>query len=201
MAAPTKIPNHVEQALERLPEQFKESPNFRKWIEIFAEPAQNFENVCWEMLTKRGLETAEGRNLNRLGLLVGLPRGSYLDDEDYKDAIYIQIATLYSQGTYLDITNLLKLIGLGNDGFNYSEPAPATFLMSLGIVPSNKVEGASDLVNAAKSAGVATNLVGVPDDGTDPDTGNLKVYSFFGGIGWPAGTTQVEGGRYHLLIN
>ena len=144
-------------------------------------------------------------NLNRLGLLVGLPRGAYLDDEDYRDAIYIQIATLYSEGTYSDITNLLKLIGLGNEGFNYSEPAPATFLMSLGVVPSNKVEGASDLVSAAKSAGVATNLVGVPDDRPDPDPDPdpqpLKVYSFFGGLGWPAGTIQVEGGRYHLLIN
>ena len=207
-----KIDDHIDRSIKRLHENFKglekkypssldPSKMLSGWealLTALVEPAQYFENLCFEILNNLDLNLAEGVFLDRLGELLGVDRLGR-DDDEYRKAILLEIAKLSSEGRHRDITSLLKSTGLTIE--SYIEPAPATFKLGLGVVPDKDIVNVKELVQVAKAAGVGSELIGIPDDGDDPDIEDLGGYTFFGGVGSPAGTLQVKGGRYHLLID
>ena len=205
------IEDHIGEAIDRLPYKFRDKekkyPNplggdnltgWESFITAFVKPVQEFEDLCNSILNSLNLENASGVALDRIGELVGIDREGRTDEE-YRNAIYIQIGALNSEGRYADISDLLDLTGVSVE--QYYEPAPASFRLSLGGIDSNKLENTAELISIAKAAGVNSEAIGIPDDGSDPEFGDKGGYTFFGGVGSPAGTLQVKGGRYHLLID
>ena len=86
----TRITNHEARALATLPSQWRDSPKVRALVAILARRSQHLEDTAWDLYSKRGVETAEGVQLDILGKLVGQRRLG-LSDGDYRRLISVRI--------------------------------------------------------------------------------------------------------------
>ena len=213
------IENHVVEAIELLPEQFKNleqkfpDPNHPKklvsgWEAIltaFVNPAQKYENICQDLLRSYDLRFTTGRALNRLGELVGQVRAGKTDEE-YRTAILIKIGANNSEGTYNDLVGLYEMFGLSVQ--SYLEPRPATFLFHLGSIAKETMKSVKEVTEVAKAAGVAYEFTGVISDPSDPIDKDEPLFIFKSGGKGEYFATMLEdgsrsdyGGRWSLLLS
>lgn len=112
------ITNHVDQAFDRLKQDFKDVGNFKSLINVFTTRAQAFEDAAFPVIAGRYLANATGYTLDQLGERVGKLRPPYgaaaTDDDVYRVLIYAQIAINTSSGTIPDFYNILGALGLKN---------------------------------------------------------------------------------------
>ncbi len=98
-------------AVELLPGQFDPSTNLKTVIQILVGETTNIqeiENTLWTMLTSDWLSNATKAQLDEIGKIVGAWPRTYVNDEDYRQEIYLQIAINTSQGDperLISITN------------------------------------------------------------------------------------------------
>lgn len=72
-------------------------------------PAQEIENALQQLLTLRGVDTAEGAQLDVLGRVVGQLRNGMVDD-DYRRLIRARISVNRSKGTIADVLTVADLV-------------------------------------------------------------------------------------------
>lgn len=75
--------NHEELAISRLATQFKKSTNLINYIKALLVEANTLEQVFYDLLEKRWIETAEGAQLDILGAIVGQSR-EFIDAEIFE---------------------------------------------------------------------------------------------------------------------
>lgn len=68
------LTDYLEQARERVTEQFKEAPVFDKYLQLLIAESEELQLVLKDLMEKRSLDTAEGVQLDILGDIVGQPR-------------------------------------------------------------------------------------------------------------------------------
>ena len=116
------IDDHVEIATSRLPQQYKDAtkkytPSYafeqlsgwESLIYSFVNPAQEMETIMGNMLVQRGLTTASGVNLDRIGQIVGVDRAGLPDDE-YRIILIGQIAANNSNTTGDDLLGITSIL-------------------------------------------------------------------------------------------
>lgn len=119
----TKITTYVDNAKNRLLEQYKSSPNFNNLIASQAAAYQELEDNIFDVYRKRHIDVAEGVQLDRVGESLGAYRNG-LDDEAYRRSIYTQIQINVSGGTAENILNALRYItNATKTGYQNSFPA------------------------------------------------------------------------------
>lgn len=89
MAEITKITDHYQRAIERLPEQFRDKEVIDAMFQTWLTPVQEIENDFTDMRDGTKLYEARGDNLDRYATLVGLIR----DFEETDGSLYGRIAT------------------------------------------------------------------------------------------------------------
>jgi hypothetical protein len=104
-----QITDHVDQALDRLQEQFKDKPNIIGLITALLTNVQEVENEIFALYSERGLDTAEGAQLDQIGVIVGQPRAG-LADGDYRRRLRARIAVNNSGGTVGEMIVVTRLI-------------------------------------------------------------------------------------------
>lgn len=130
-----KIASHSAEALDRLCELFKVKPNVRAYITALCTPAQAFEDVLYQVLTERALDTAIGVQLDALGTIVGQPRNG-LSDVDFKRYMRARIKTNRSSGLTNELYHIARLII--NDSaatLRYDPSYPAAGIMRISDIP------------------------------------------------------------------
>ena len=105
----TKITNHVEDAQNRLADQFQEKPRIAALLKGFTNEAQFVENALIQLLSFRSVSTAIGRQLDIIGSIIG-ERRSGRKDFEYRRAIYIKIAINVSKGTPEEAIDIFSLV-------------------------------------------------------------------------------------------
>src|SRR5262249_42034837 len=71
---PVPTPSAVIAALDRLCQYAKDKPNIAALLSALVAPAQDVEDAFQDLLTKRGIETGEGVQLDVVGKIVGQKR-------------------------------------------------------------------------------------------------------------------------------
>lgn len=110
------ILNHFERALALLVSQFRgqkpngDLTNFQKVIQALVVPAQQADDVNWELKTERWLVSAIGQQLDEIGVILGLPRQTDESDEDYRERLQFQIFINTSNGTPEDAIRILQYL-------------------------------------------------------------------------------------------
>ena len=210
------ITDHIAQAIDRLPQQFKgleekyhssldSSVSLSGWealLTAFVNPAQEFENICGQLLGSYSLDTAIGNALDRIGEYVGASRGGKNDD-DYRNEIYIQVGANFSEGREIDITGLLRLFSI--DHIQFFEPAVADFYYFCSRIPQARFNSVINSISVSKAAGISYDLVGIVDDGFSPIEDGTGAFCFDGGAGLSFAVLQDDGaishgGRYPVLL-
>jgi len=89
--------------------QFQDKPRIKDAIEVFCNDSQDLENVFFDLLSKRGIDTSMGFQLDVLGEIVDILRNG-LSDEDYRIKIKAKIAQNISNGDPESIIYIFKLL-------------------------------------------------------------------------------------------
>lgn len=171
MAIPSKI-DHVEKGLSRLLSQFKDKPVIQAFLSSYLSQLDTIQEDTFYLLNNRGIDNAEGVFLDNLGKLVGESRLGR-NDEDYRKAILARIYINNSDGTPINLIEILKTITKTED-VKYFEHYPANVHMSSNgvdleeaakLMPSVAPAGASDvtIIGVDKERGAFTPSELVPD--------------------------------------
>jgi hypothetical protein len=101
--------DHVADALERLPEQFRSDENVIALLTALVRPAQELETALQALLLERSVSTAEGTQLDIIGKLVNQSRNGLADDV-YRRYIRARIKANRSNGTVEDLIRVAVLV-------------------------------------------------------------------------------------------
>ena len=123
-----KKTNHVEEALTRPIDFFKNKPIFRAFLSVFIEQIQDLEDSSFQMLLNRWLDSAEGVQLDGIGDIVGEARLGR-NDADYLLAIKVRIQFNFSNATPEDIYT--ALVNFNDRRYEYIPAYPAAFTIRL----------------------------------------------------------------------
>jgi len=105
----TEITNHVEQALEKILQQYKGKPLVEGLLAALVEQIQALENAIYPLDAGRQLYNAIGAQLDGIGQLVNLPRNG-LSDQEYLVFILGTIAEDYSDDTLQTVDNIVETL-------------------------------------------------------------------------------------------
>lgn len=122
--------NHVQEALNRLISPFIGKPNIEKFITVFANECQRFEDIAFDLIKKRFLANAYGSTLDLIGQSIGQNRPLLsvipMTDDTYRSLIYAKIAENTSNGTREELINILRLLGANDIYIQRIYPASIT---------------------------------------------------------------------------
>lgn len=149
-----KYIDHVAQALERMPSQWEDKPKAIGLITAIFENYQLIEDTLKDLNEKRGINTAEGVQLDVIGALVGEPRRGR-PDNSYRSAIYQRIAINTSDATGDNLLEVIQLVS-GDPYPQFQEHFPARIIAHANVAPSPAGVRALD---AAVAAGVAVEAL------------------------------------------
>ncbi len=107
-----EITDHTGDAFKRLLQQYKNKPNLKAIIKIYADRMQELETVFISLYLARSVNDAVGVQLDQVGEIVGIKRpGSLIgDDEPYRTLIFVKIGQNVSQGEAERIISVAKLL-------------------------------------------------------------------------------------------
>lgn len=156
----TKITDHEQQALDRLPSQYFEKLRIVAVQNALSRQIQDLEDAQFDLLRNRALPTAVGVQLTLLGEMLGESRNGRNDD-DYRVAIGVRIQRNLSQGEGNRILDIMKALADADD-VELFEIFPAHIKVQLnGTIPND-----DDIVQALleiKAAGVGFDLIEYTD--------------------------------------
>lgn len=105
----TKIDDHINQAISRLPQQHRGKVNIETFLTALVKPVQGIEDGLWQLLTERGIDNSVGAQLDRIGRIVNQDRLG-LDDETYSRYLRARITVNRSNGLVGDLILVTELI-------------------------------------------------------------------------------------------
>lgn len=117
---------HVADALEKLPAQFRESTNLKALISSWVRQIQEIENQFALLVSIYSIDNATGSTLDLLGGIVGERRSGRTDDA-YRIWIKARLAVIVSGGTREDIIEILRDITGGDSEVTITNNFPAKY--------------------------------------------------------------------------
>lgn len=112
----TKITTHVQDALNRLLQQYQGRPNITALLTALVTQIQDLENAMYPIDQYRQLYSAYGQQLDNLGEVIGLERNG-LTDNEYFVLFLGTIAENNSDTTAPTMLNIIKTIFQSSDIF------------------------------------------------------------------------------------
>lgn len=107
--------DHVAEALDRLPSQFRDKRSWIDTVTALVTPMQRFENAAIDMLLLRGIDTGFGAQLDRIGRIVREARAGETDDEVYRRRLRARISQKRSRGSVENLIRVATLIVYDDD--------------------------------------------------------------------------------------
>lgn len=154
------ITNHFERALALLASQFRgekdngELTNLQKLIKSLIIPAQEIEDVNYELKNERWLDSATGQQLDELGVILGLVRTIGESDEDYRERLQFQIFINTSNATPEESIRVLAFLTKASH-IGYFEVYPASYQMETnGLKFPNPPNDLNEALFSVSPAGV-----------------------------------------------
>lgn len=159
MAEILQITTHIEDAKDRLIEQYKEKININSLVGIFGSGIQNIEDELEKFPNARSIHDAVGAQLDLIGSIVGLDRKVGQNDDSYRADLFVQISINTAQGDpeslillmeNLANTELVKYKNLGNCNIS--------FYIDVDI-PSEEINTLYERIEKAALAGVKVSSI------------------------------------------
>lgn len=106
--------DHVTQAEKQLVTQYKDSTNLKNYIKTFTTQDNEIEQALFDLLNKRHLDVAEGRQLDVIGRILGLNRiflgGIQLTDSEYRVLLKAKILKNHTRCTMEQLVEIYVII-------------------------------------------------------------------------------------------
>ena len=188
------INDHVDQALNRLLEQYKESGNLKSIITAFTEQYQDMEDAGDDMNRLQFLDDAVGIQLDLFGTIVVLKRQGF-DDDDYRRLLRVKIGQNISKGRPEQIMNIALLLTEATE-VHYQNLTNAEISLSINTeIDALLKEFILENLQKMPSGGVRINYLAC----YDPD----EPFSFDGtgpfGAGFSSLAAPATGGQFAFM--
>jgi photosystem II stability/assembly factor-like uncharacterized protein len=184
-----EINNHGDLAVGLLLEQLKDKEKLEAFLRALVGPAQELEEVAHDLDTEMRLDNAVGAQLDMIGRIVNLQRGS-LSDNDYRTRLRAHIRANRSEGTPDDLLEVLRLMVEGNS--LSIEEYPTGIVMRIADTLSEDPDAIVSELARARPSAVPLHLEYTLADGVDTfrfasgDTEEVDESAGFGGYRWIA---------------
>lgn len=126
-------------------------PNILKRLEIFCFFLQELENVFFDILNTHNIKQATNKSLDYFGESVGQPRPltgpASINDNTYRALIFAKIFENISNGSKVEINNILRLLGANEIYHRDVKPAAININLKGDLFISN-----SEIKEALESA-------------------------------------------------
>jgi len=176
--------SHKAKAVERLIQQYKNSPKLIGIINALGDQAQSAEDGLYTLFGLLDIDTSEGEQLDGIGSIVGIARQGY-SDPTYRILIKGKIAENTSTGTAEDIIQIYNILTSGTSSF-LGELQPARiFITGNGSIAAGLEQLVETMTKNATAGGVALDYIGF-HNGED-------AFSFAGGDGLGFGDVNDAG--------
>lgn len=149
----------------RIWEQFRNEAAAATWSDgigaVLGLAWADIERAASMVGPERYVATARGVHLNEVGAAVDRPRGSLTEDADYRLAIIVDAATLYSSGTPEQVLELARRLVTGIAGIgdlDFQELYPAAFRLRIGDMDAAIFNLLADILEDVPPAGVGATL-------------------------------------------
>lgn len=151
----TQINDHIVQALNRVLEQYKESPRLQFMLSTSVQQVQDLEDALIDLLDKTWINTAEGAQLDQLGLLLNVTRGGF-SDAVYRTRLNAAIVRYTSSGRPEQVISAIRLLSQA-DQIILEELFPADIrVTAVGAVsPAGTLEELKAGIKGSMAAGVS----------------------------------------------
>lgn len=191
----TEISTHADDAVARLPEQYKDKSLLEALVRALANRTQALETVLFDLFENRSLYSAVGTQLDGIGQIVDQPRNG-LTDDIYRIRIFAKIAQNVSKGTPEDLIRIFKLLMQANKIYYYEVYPAAVYMTAVGGAPIGNTNEIRKAVEASKAGGVAIDLLSIADE---------NAFSFFedpdlDGLGFGTTDDPLEGGTFTTIL-
>lgn len=110
MAVPSRINNHYQEMVDNLPTQFLDKQNIDGLVATWAEEVQILEDNYWSIYDNTKFLEADGVNLDRYGLLVGIQRPAGMSDDDFFVLVSSEIIARSSDATVDSIRRKIEAV-------------------------------------------------------------------------------------------
>ena len=160
----TEITNHVQQALDRLVQQYKEKPKLNAVLTAFIEQLQELETVGKDLNEDRSIFTAAGTNLDNLGTIIGLDRLPGESDTVYRAKLQAQISQNIAQGQPEVVIDTYRLL-VENTFVLYQGMYPGGVALAspVDFATQDEVDATIAVIESVLPAGVRVEYFGVFD--------------------------------------
>jgi hypothetical protein len=159
------ITTHEVDAIKRLLEQYKSKPLIKGTLDANTAQIQELEDTIYGMLTNRSIYEAVGKQLDKIGQILGLSRPGGMDDDTYRGLLLGKIGVNTSQGQPEAVISFYKIYTQANY-VHLQEPFPAgVILMSDTEVVPSLVETLWQFLQIVVAAGIRVDHYGVWNDG------------------------------------
>lgn len=149
----TKITDHQQQGIKRLISQYKEKASIESLLNTYFVQIKELENLFFDLLNNRNIQSAIGLQLDNLGTILGEPRNGTTDDI-YRVLLLTRITRNNSEGTPEDLIGIFNTI-MGAVFSIYYEIFPAEFnLIAVNPTPIIPISSLRSILEQAKPAGV-----------------------------------------------
>jgi hypothetical protein len=168
-----QITDHSAQAQARLLQQFQDRVTMPALAAVVGGRAQAMENALWAILTQRFFSgNPIGQQLDNLGKLLNILRNG-MSDATYTRFLKGQVLANMSNGTVSDLETLLGIISDVGSNIVIAEYFPAGVEARVGGVAQTQALALAAMLQAAKAAGVKTELI----YNTDTDANSFALSS------------------------
>lgn len=161
----TQITNHVDAALARLLEQYKQATKMQDLISAIVEQIQDVEDATFALNTGRMLYNgstfpSSGAQLDGIGELVDFARNG-LDDDTYLIFILGTIAQNHSNGTIPSLLDIIYSLFQAPEGFLFYEIYPAAIAVAFSStqVDPSLFATISDMIQNSLGAGIGLSYI------------------------------------------
>lgn len=176
-------PDHVGDIRNLLIDQYRERPIIEAVLTSYIKQVQDLEDMFFQLLGDRWLDTAQGAQLDGLGQIIGEAREGR-DDVDYLQALYARIRINIGSGLLEDIITVIK--GIVGDAYtvHVQESFPAAFLAAIQEpVPVDiNYPRLGVFVRSVAAAGVLAHTSFFPADPFRFDSGPGYDQGHYGGV-------------------
>lgn len=158
-----KIDSHIQDAINRLAQQYADSSNFQAILSSFNEQIQDLEDTFFNLIEGQWVDNAEGQILDDFGTIVGQDRLGF-DDDFYRILIYVKMGQNVSEGEPERLIDVYKIITRANLGWIFEDFPAGLTLMSNGEINPITAQFIYEQLQQVAPAGVRIDYIGQWDD-------------------------------------
>lgn len=155
----SKIENHIQEAKDRLIEQYKQATNLISILDSFNRETQDLEDALHSLFEGRWIENASGKVLDDFGSIIGQGRLGF-GDAFYKILLYVKLGENISQGETERVIDVYKIITRASVA-QLQEHYPAGMtLLSNGTINPITAEFIYNKLQGVVGAGIRIDRIG-----------------------------------------